>query len=192
MAASASPRSWRGYCSALHARGRAPEASLSRFRGRYRLAASFRSAAFSHLAPDTQAGYTSLMRLALAYGALESLCSALGRPVGREPLRSVEISTMLRDRRSSRISALMLATAESPLVTRIQALLEDPDLDDVMPAASFYRHKFLHGALTATGAGTGRSAWERGIVNALADLLLTTADERFSDHVVALQSEAAN
>ena len=171
----------------MQAREFSPEPALSRFRGRYRLASSLKEASFTHLAADTQAGYTSLMRLALSYGALESLCTALGRKVGREPLPSSRISVMLRDRRSARISELMLRTADSPLVGRIQTLLQDTGAVDVMPAASFYRHKFLHGDLTATGAGTGRSMWERGIVDALAQLLLATADERFTEHVSSLE-----
>jgi hypothetical protein len=162
-----------------------PEPSFSRFRGRYRLAASFQSASFSHLAANTQAGYSSLLRLALSYAALESLCSAMQLQLNAQVVDDGELADRLRSRRGERLAAVMRADVDAPLSRRLNHLLDNPEATNVLAAAAFYRHKFLHGHLTASRAGAGRSSWERAVVDDLAGLLLVAADDRFTAHVAA-------
>ena len=140
--------------------GERPEAVFSNFQGRYRAARTFREATFDGMTPTTQRAYNSLMRLGLSYAALESLCSALRRPVAREPLLSHDIATRLRDSRSTQLAEVMRTDVDRPLAARLTTLLETVDTEDVMPAASFFRHKFFHGALTASRSGAARE-WER-------------------------------
>lgn len=185
MTGSTSPTKWRAYCAARQAQGQMPEPAFSRFRGRYRLAASFQSASFSHLSANTQAGYSSLLRLALSYAALESLCSAMQVQVNAQVIDDRGLADRLRSRRGERLAAVMRADVDAPLSRRLHELLDNSESTNVLAAAAFYRHKFLHGQLTATRAGTGRSSWERAVVDDLAGLLLVATDGLFTVHVAA-------
>ncbi len=188
MTHSLSPGSWRDYCALVAASSTIPDPRLNRFRARYRVAAAFDGASFQSLSRATQQGYTSLLRLALSYAALESLCSALDLRVTRQVLDDADLASRLRSTRARRLAEVMRTDVGTPLRQRLEELLNSQASTDVMPAAAFYRHKFLHGDLTATRAGAGRTAWERQISDGLADLLLVRADVAFSAHVMRLRT----
>ncbi|MDQ1247400.1 MAG: hypothetical protein QG597_1770 [Actinomycetota bacterium] len=106
----------------------------------------------------------------------------------RQVLDDAVLASRLRSTRARRRAEVMKTDVGTPRRQRLEDLLNSPDSTDVRPTAAFYRHKLLHGDLTATRAGAGRTAWERQIADDLADLLLVRADVGFSAYVLRLRA----
>ena len=176
------PTQWRPYMQAVKSGDLAMDAGVNRFAARYRMARQLREVSFEGISEKAQAGYTTGLRLSLAYAALDALETAIDSKLGSTLMPSVELSGRLRSSRSTALQqALQSSSASKRLAQRIETLLSSPDNQDVRPAVERLRHVFVHGEFTPYGAGLATSAWIRRLVDDLAIETLAASDHRFTE-----------
>lgn len=178
-----SARAWGRYTLALGKRG-TPAAGLARFNARFNLASSFEGVTLVGVSERTAHAYSSGIRVALAYSALEALDSALEKRVARTRLSDEGLARRYRSRTCDGLRGLLEeSTHASQVQSQLLVLATDPDADDVMPVAAAVRHLVFHGDFTAHGSGAAQSAAVRKFLDDLADALIARADDQFELHL---------
>ena len=178
------PRSWNRYTSALAMGSSRVDQGLSRFAARYRLAKSFERLQLRGFGADATEGYSSAMKVALAYSAQEALDAALGRKPGRTSINSADLATAFRKPGLVKLREVLGADLDSDKLTgRISKVYSDITCVDVMPIAAGIRHLVFHGDFTAYGTGAAQSKTSRAFLNALAAAVLDAADIDFERHL---------
>ena len=177
------PRVWNRYVRALGKTAK-PDTGLSRFNARYNLATSFDGVTLTDVSERTAEAYSSGIRVALAYSALEALDSALGKRIARARLTDAELARRYRSRTCKTLRALLDESSQSAhLQSQLKSLGVDPKVDDVMPVAAAVRHLVFHGDFTAHGSGAAQSVGVRSFLDDLAGALLLRADHQFELHL---------
>lgn len=157
-----------------------PDSALTRFNARFNLATSFVGVTLAGASERTAQAYSSGIRVALAYSALEALDSALGKRIARVRMSDDELARKYRSHTCDGLRGLLEeSTHESQVKAQLRHLTEDPDADDVMPVATAVRHLVFHGDFTAHGSGAAQSAGVRKFLDGLADSLILRADDQF-------------
>jgi hypothetical protein len=157
-------------------------AKLNRFRARHRLATKLTGIHAEGFSEQSLRGYTTGLRLMLAYSAAEILGSTLGKPVTQweiiEPLLAVSLRRILNRAGTSKD----ILFSKGPLRNRLRDFLKGTT-DDVRIAATALRVMVAHGSFTPSGTD---SLTVKGAqtVSQLADLMLKTAEMHFADYVV--------
>lgn len=177
------PRAWSRYVQALGKTAK-PDAGLARFNARFHLATSFEGVLLDGVAERTAEAYSSGIRVALAYSALEALDSALGKRIARVRLTDAELARRYRSQTCKTLRALLDESSQSAhLQSQLKILGADPEVDDVMPVAAAVRHLVFHGDFTAHGSGAAQSVGVRTFLDDLAGALLLRADDQFELHL---------
>ena len=175
----ANVRSWNRYIRASGKAGR-PEGAFARFNARFNLATSFEGVILEDVSDRTVQAYSSGIRVALAYSALEALDSALGKRIARTRMSDESLARRYRSRTCDGLRELLEeSTQASQVQHQLQVLASDQDADDVMPVAAAVRHLVFHGDFTAHGSGAAQSAGVRTFLDDLADSLIFRADDQF-------------
>ena len=170
---------WRRYIRSLGESGR-PDSGLARFNSRFNLATSFERVTLAGVAERTAQAYSSGIRVALAYSALEALDSALGKRIARTRLSDEGLARKYRSRTCDGLRGLLEeSTHSSQVQAQLRHLTDVQDADDVMPVAAAVRHLVFHGDFTAHGSGAAQSAGVRKFLDDLAGALILRADDQF-------------
>lgn len=175
----ANTSSWNRY---IQSRGKAerPDGAFARFNARFNLATSFEGVALTDISERTAQAYSSGIRVALAYSALEALDSALGKRIARTRMSDESLARRYRSRTCGALRELLEeSTQASQVQHQLQVLAADQHADDVMPVAAAVRHLVFHGDFTAHGSGAAQSAGVRKFLDDLADALIARADDHF-------------
>lgn len=169
---------WSRYISSLGEAG--PTSALARFNARFNLATSFEGVTLAGTSERTAQAYSSGIRVALAYSALEALDSALGKRVARARMPDEALARTYRSRTCDGLRELLGgATHASQVQAQLRHLTDVQDADDVMPVAAAVRHLVFHGDFTAHGSGAAQSAGVRKFLDDLAAALILRADDQF-------------
>lgn len=159
--------------------------NLNRFQYRYRLARSFSSMTIDGTTPKTVKGYTVFMKLFLAYSAYDEVRAAEMVLLGRKKLKihaiKNEKTLAAQLRKNTNLKDLLIKNLENDadaLKISLISFFADKS-DDVMRIATAARNSFVHGDLTAGGAGLSVNARVDAIEN-LAKVLMNYCDELFS------------
>jgi len=159
--------------------------SLTRFQYRYRLACSFSSMSIDGTTPLTAKGYTAFMKLFLAYSAYDEVRSAEKILLKREKLKvhNIENQTALATtlRKNEKLKKLLLdgiANDNDGLMKSLHKFYEGQS-EDIMCIATAARNSFVHGDLTAGGAGLSINA-KVAAIEELANVLRIYSDKLFS------------
>ena len=138
--------------------------SLNRFQYRYRLACSFSSMTIDGTTPLTQKGYTAFLKLFLAYSAYDEVRAAEMVLLKREKLKvhNIKDKPVLAAtlRKNIRLKTLLLGDIEDGdnSLKRMLKIFYEDGTDDIMCIATAARNSFVHGDLTAGGAGLSINA----------------------------------
>jgi hypothetical protein len=163
--------------------------SLNRFQYRYRLACSFSSMTIDGTKPLTEKGYTAFMKLFLAYSAYDEVRAAEMILLNRETLRvhsiknEIELAEKLR--KNLKLKDLLIEGIESVNKDENDGLKKsllnfyDANGRDILCVATAARNSFVHGDLTAGGAGLSINAKVTAIEE-LATVLRNYCDKLFS------------
>jgi hypothetical protein len=159
--------------------------SLNRFQYRYRFACSFSSMTIDGTTPLTAKGYTAFMKLFLAYSAYDEVRAAEMVLLKREKLKvhNIESQTALASslRKNEKLKNLLLdgiANDNDGLKKSLNKFY-DGESEDVMCIATAARNSFVHGDLTAGGAGLSINA-RVSAIEELAAILRSYSDKLFS------------
>jgi hypothetical protein len=159
--------------------------SLNRFQYRYRLACSFSSMTIDGTTPLTAKGYTAFMKLFLAYSAYDEVRAAEKILLKREKLKvhNIENQTALAAslRKNEKLKNLLLdgiANDNDGLKKSLHRFYEG-NSEDIMCIATAARNSFVHGDLTAGGAGLSINA-RVAAIEELATILRSYSDKLFS------------
>jgi hypothetical protein len=159
--------------------------SLNRFQYRYRLACSFSSMTIDGTTQLTAKGYTAFMKLFLAYSAYDEVRSAEKILLKREKLKvhNIENQTALATtlRKNEKLKKLLLdgiANDNDGLKKSLHKFYEGQS-EDIMCIATAARNSFVHGDLTAGGAGLSINA-RVAAIEELANVLRIYSDKLFS------------
>lgn len=170
---------WSRYVLALGKKGK-PDPGLARFNARFNLATSFEGVSLAGVSDRTVQAYSSGIRVALAYSALEALDSALGKRIARTRMSDENLARRYRSQTCDGLRELLEeSTQASQVQHQLQILASDKDADDVMPVAASVRHLVFHGDFTAHGSGAAQSAGVRKFLDDLANALILRADDQF-------------
>jgi hypothetical protein len=163
--------------------------SLNRFQYRYRLACSFSSMTIDEIKPLTAKGYTAFMKLFLAYSAYDEVRAAEQILLKRETLRihSIKNETVLAEklRKNKKLKDLLIEGIESVNKDENDGLKKsllnffEANGRDIMCVATAARNSFVHGDLTAGGAGLSINA-RVAAIEELATVLRNYCDKLFS------------
>lgn len=163
--------------------------SLNRFQYRYRLACSFSSMTIDGTTPLTAKGYTAFMKLFLAYAAYDEVRAAEMILLKRETLRvhsiknEIELAATLR--KNLKLKNLLIEGIESVNKDENDGLKKsllnfyDANGRDILCVATAARNSFVHGDLTAGGAGLSINA-RVAAIEELATILRSYSDKLFS------------
>jgi len=160
--------------------------SLNRFQYRYRFACSFSSMTLDGTGELTAKGYTAFMKLFLAYSAYDELRAAEKILLNREKLKvhNIENQKVLAAtlRKNEKLKVLLTEgiANENELLKKRLHLFFDGKSNDVMCVATAARNSFVHGDLTAGGAGLSIKARVEAIEE-LATVLRNYCDKLFSN-----------
>ena len=159
--------------------------SLNRFQYRYRLACSFSSMTIDGTTPLTQKGYTAFLKLFLAYSAYDEVRAAEMVLLKREKLKvhNIKDKPVLAAtlRKNIRLKTLLLGDIEDGdnSLKRMLKIFYEDGTDDIMCIATAARNSFVHGDLTAGGAGLSINA-RVAAIEELAAILRGYTDKLFS------------
>lgn len=163
--------------------------SLNRFQFRYRLACSFSSMTIDGTTPLTAKGYTAFMKLFLAYSAYDEVRAAEKVLLKREKLKvhSIKNQTALAAtlRKNQKLKDLLMEGIENENENENDGLKKsllnfyEANGRDIMCVATATRNSFVHGDLTAGGAGLSINA-RVAAIEELADVLREYSDKIFS------------
>jgi hypothetical protein len=174
---SSSPKDLKKYIN--HCDGK-PGKLASKFFARYRMAKQFESANFKGASKKLQEGYSAIIRVGLAYSALESLERLTGVPrSAHKPIIETDLALALRSPDVDKLFEELKRDLDSwQLKTRIESSHRG-ESDDVRPIAEGIRHLTFHGHATVHSFGLD-TVGTREIIFDLADYLLEYCDSEFS------------
>jgi hypothetical protein len=138
--------------------------SLNRFQYRYRLACSFSSMTVDGTTALTCKGYTAFMKLFLAYSAYDEVRAAEKILLKRKKLKihNIKNEQLLAAslRKNIKLKNLLIASVEDEDdgLKESLNLFYEGTTDNVMCIATAARNIFVHGVLTAGGAGLSINA----------------------------------
>jgi hypothetical protein len=159
--------------------------SLNRFQYRYRLACSFSSMTVDGTTPLTEKGYTAFMKLFLAYSAYDEVRVAEKILLNRKKLKVHNIKTETDLAASLRNNIKLKNLIIEGVEDEKAGLKESLNLfyggvtDNLMCIATAARNSFVHGTLTAGGAGLSINA-RVAEIEQLATVLRNYSDKLFS------------
>lgn len=159
--------------------------SLNRFQYRYRLACSFSSMTIDGTTPLTAKGYTAFMKLFLAYSAYDEVRVAEKVLLERKKLKvhniknETDLASSLRT--NIKMKNLLINGIEDDEVGLRESLnlFYEGITDNLMCVATAARNSFVHGTLTAGGAGLSINA-RVAEIEKLATVLRNYSDKLFS------------
>ena len=176
--------------------------SLNRFQFRYRLACSFSSMTIDGTTPLTAKGYTAFTKLFLAYSAYDEVRAAEMVLLKREKLKvhSIKNQTALAAtlRKNHKLKDLLMEGIENENENGNENKKEKDGLKksllnfyeangrDIMCVATAARNSFVHGDLTAGGAGLSINA-RVAAIEELATVLRNYCDKLFSKCLTRIQ-----
>lgn len=168
-----------------------PSGDLNRFAARYRMARKFEAVTFNGFSPGVCAGYSSALRVGLAYSALESLEACVGGAAKDIRIRSEALASRLRDRRHGPLRELLVREPTSPVDLKRSRMLRqdlanlfaDDSETDVRPVVERIRHLVFHGVFSAHGGGLARSKAIRETVDGLSEEVFAATDAYFTAFV---------
>jgi len=159
--------------------------SLNRFQYRYRFACSFSSMTIDGTTPLTAKGYTAFMKLFLAYSAYDEVRAAEMVLLKREKpkVHNIENQAALAAtlRKNEKLKTLLIdgLANENDWLKRSLESFYDGKSEDIMCIATAARNSFVHGDLTAGGAGLSINA-RVAAIEELATILRSYSDKLFS------------
>ncbi|MEI7606703.1 MAG: hypothetical protein WCJ64_04900 [Rhodospirillaceae bacterium] len=137
-------------------------ANLNRFKARYDLARRFSGIEATQYSPETLRGYSSGIRVMLAYSASEQLAHALGENVLNWNINNKDIANALRLSLKKIPIKLDSYVSSATLATNFSSFM-DGSHDNIRVPATVIRVMVAHGAFTPTGA----DSFSKASVNAL-------------------------
>lgn len=174
------PRNWHRYTTWIETKKYPIDTGLARFAARYRIATSLTALEFDGLGQAATAGYTSALRAALAYSALEAFDQAkYGKP-GRTQVRSAHVARSFAGAGAVKLQALLAAElTNNKLRTSVAEISANRSGADVSSLAAGVRHLVFHGDFTAYGSGAAQSKSVRMLLDNLSEATLLAADDAF-------------
>lgn len=167
--------------------------SLNIFQYRYRLARSFSSMTIDGATARTVKGYTAFMKLFLAYSAYDEVRTAemILLKLDKLKLHNIKNQSLASAlRNNKKLKDLLIDGIESEKNGLKKALIKfyEGESDDIICIATAARNSFVHGDLTAGGAGlTINSKFEA--VHKLASVLNDHSDGIFCACLVEIERE---
>lgn len=168
--------------------------SLNRFQYRYRLGCSFSSMTVDGTTALTAKGYTAFMKLFLAYSAYDEVRSAEVVLLKREKpkVHYIKKQTALAEklRKNIKLKQLLIEGIEDEKdgLKKFVQKFYDGVTDDIMCIATAARNSFVHGNLTAGGAGLNINARVEAIEE-LATVLNEYSDKLFSKCLLKIERD---
>ena len=170
--------------------------SLNRFQFRYRLACSFSSMTIDGTTPLSAKGYTAFTKLFLAYSAYDEVRAAEKVLLKRENLKvhSIKNQAALAAtlRKNQKLKDLLMEGIENQNEIENDGLKKsllnfyEANGRDIMCVATAARNSFVHGDLTAGGAGLSINA-RVAAIEELATVLRNYCDKLFSRCLTRIQ-----
>lgn len=173
----------------------APIDEINRFAARFRVAAAFNGVNLEGYTPETQQGYSALMKVFLCWSAFEAFMRIMGfdrRTAGRvaETHGAADVAIRVAKVDSEKkFYEFIRARANKAHQKELDRYLCG-ESHDVLYLASSIRHIFVHGDLTPNASGTN-PAQTNLICSLLSDLCIEIMDDEFSSKIqTGMQSMA--
>lgn len=153
MAGKLRPQGYVAYLLLAKERGQTPDTQLAQCDARYRFARNLETVVLDGFSEQAQTAYTSALRVALAYSALEPLKSARNLH-GKLSVRDQQLADAFRSLRLTRFREFLMNNEQATRVQKpLQQLIDSPNSSDVLPVVLATRHIMFHGGLNPTASG---------------------------------------
>jgi len=183
---------WKDFCDFKREKesiGTDKVSKFNRFRARHRLAVKLNAIHADGLSEQVLRGYTSGIKLMLAYSAAEMLGDALDETVKQWEITDKDLALSLRGV-LTRAGVNSNTLFSHGLRSRLEEFLNGKT-DNVRIAATAIRVMVAHGSFTPSGTDTLTIKGAQ-TVSRLADLILKEAEKRFVDYVISQTQSASD
>lgn len=138
------------YFRCIEIMGMRPNLNLSRFKRRYRLALELRDDAFLGSSRLTPKLYTSVLRITLAYGALESLEAFENKK--NQAVMSVSCARAYKSEQFKKFRMFLERESEESVKGELIKLADSKRDANIRPVINALRHSMVHGQFNPTAA----------------------------------------
>lgn len=162
---------------------------LNRFAARYRLASAFNGIDADGYADDTVDAYGAVIKVFLAYSALEQFHKAVKPTTPNQQLseRWVDWATSpaISLRESDAIIQFLIKTVSNETLRRKLIAFQRGEHDNVLVVATALRHAVAHGFMSVHPEGTSARV-SKVFCQQISQMLLTISDQAFIDLLKSL------
>ncbi len=153
MAGKLRPQGYVAYVLLAKERGQTPDPQLAQCDARYRFARNLETVVLHGFSEPAQKAYTSALRVALAYSALERLKSARSLH-GKLSVRDQPLADAFRSQRLTRFREFLMNNEHATRIQKpLRQLVDSANSSDVLPVVLATRHIMFHGGLNPTASG---------------------------------------
>jgi len=152
----------------------------ARVNARYVMARRFRHATFDGGSAKLQSGYSVLIKVGLAYSALEALEKLT--EIENSAIHEPDVAFELQQPKFVKLLVGVNADLSNKKLIAKIVQISSGESTDVRPLAQGLRHLVFHGEATVNGLGLNGDVED--VLRDLADVILEFLDEAFNDCVV--------
>jgi hypothetical protein len=173
------PRGYQRWVIATKARGDKPDVNLVQFATRYRFAGQLNAIDLLNSSDETRETYLLVLRIALAYSALEQLEKALSN--NRIAVKSIVLANAFRSSSLKKFRGFLIENSDTKLRNRLMTVIDAAKSSDVRAVIESLRHTMFHGRLNPSASGL------RGKV---ARAFLVSLDQHLFQHMDEIAANA--
>lgn len=171
------PTGYGAYAAKCRKAGIKPDNRAAKFASRYKFAGQLNSIELLGYGIKSSEVYKVLLRMCLAYSALEQLQVLVDRK--NLPIKNEQLAKDIKSSKFKKFQEFLLSESEAALERELSKFLSSKRDANLSPAVRAIRHTMFHGNLNPSRAGLGTKSDLLFLEN-LERVLFTTMDQEFS------------
>jgi hypothetical protein len=171
------PTGYGAFAAKLRKAGLKPDTRAAKFASRYKFAGQLNSIELLGYSTKSSEVYKVLLRLCLAYSALEQLQVLVGQK--NLPIKNEQLAKEFKSEKFRKFQGFLLSESDEALERELNKLLRSKRDANLGPILRAIRHTMFHGNLNPSRAGLGTKSALTFLEN-LEKTLFKTMDATFS------------
>jgi hypothetical protein len=171
------PTGYGAYAAKCRKAGFKPDTLAAKFASRYKFAGQLNSIELLGYSTKSSEVYKVLLRLCLAYSALEQLQVLVGQK--NLPIKNEHLAKELKSEKFRKLQDFLLSESDEALERELRKFLTSKRDANLGPAVRAIRHAMFHGSLNPSRAGLGTKSAFAFLEN-LEKTLFKTMDVTFT------------
>ncbi len=172
------PTGYGAYAAKLRKAGLKPNSAAAKFASRYKFAGQLNSMELLGYSVGSSKVYKILLRLCLAYSALEQLQALVNQK--NLAIKNDQLSKDIKSEKFRKFQDFLIDESDEALERELRKFLSSNGDTNLGPVVRAIRHSMFHGSLNPSRAGLGTKSALAFLEN-LEKSLFRTMDRRFSE-----------